>query len=254
MPVGKKWMAVVSVMAIGTIAALFFRKDASQVVFSQPSQVDSLFREHVERRLAAEPLRATPSARPIAASPKSRPPAWRITPAQPASISDAAAKSGDVQPTFHKSLNPVGALLPPIDSVVGEDIRDLADESSDTANLDVVNSGDLRHEIRDGDTLTRLAEHYLGAADRYLEIFDLNRDILTTPDLLPIGRSLRIPPREAKTADTGDDSDGEEPSRLEPQLPIVPIEPPPGEPAPAETEDGVSPYDKSAKLERGEKS
>ena len=45
----------------------------------------------------------------------------------------------------------------------------------------------------DGDTLTDLAELYLGSGRRYPEIFEANRDVLQHPDLLPIGARLRIP-------------------------------------------------------------
>jgi len=48
------------------------------------------------------------------------------------------------------------------------------------------------HKVRDGDTLSSLARRYLGSSDRYHEIYDLNKDILKTPDLLPIGLELRI--------------------------------------------------------------
>jgi nucleoid-associated protein YgaU len=50
------------------------------------------------------------------------------------------------------------------------------------------------HRIADGDTLDRLAERYLGRADRSLELYDYNRDVLSRPDVLPIGAELRIPP------------------------------------------------------------
>jgi hypothetical protein len=49
------------------------------------------------------------------------------------------------------------------------------------------------HRIADGDTLTRLAERYLHDAGRAHEIFELNREVLRDPNLLPIGTSLRIP-------------------------------------------------------------
>jgi nucleoid-associated protein YgaU len=52
------------------------------------------------------------------------------------------------------------------------------------------------HKIADGDTLASLAQRYLGSKDRYLEIFEANRDVLHSPDLLPIGVQLKIPPRE----------------------------------------------------------
>lgn len=50
------------------------------------------------------------------------------------------------------------------------------------------------HRIVDGDTLGDLAERYLGDARRAEEIFELNRDILGSPTLLPIGAPLQIPP------------------------------------------------------------
>ena len=49
------------------------------------------------------------------------------------------------------------------------------------------------HIVQNGDTLDKLAQRYLKDAGRALEIFDLNRDQLTNPHLLPIGAKLRIP-------------------------------------------------------------
>jgi nucleoid-associated protein YgaU len=53
-----------------------------------------------------------------------------------------------------------------------------------------------RHRITDGDTLERLAERYLGNTGRGAEIFAINRDLLTAPDLLPLGKIIRIPAAE----------------------------------------------------------
>jgi nucleoid-associated protein YgaU len=50
-----------------------------------------------------------------------------------------------------------------------------------------------RHKIVDGDTLGGLAEKYLGTADRALEIYEANREVLPGPELLPIGAELEIP-------------------------------------------------------------
>ena len=49
------------------------------------------------------------------------------------------------------------------------------------------------HIVVDGDTLTDLAELYLGSGRRYTELFEANRDVLQHPDLLPIGARLKIP-------------------------------------------------------------
>ncbi len=51
------------------------------------------------------------------------------------------------------------------------------------------------HTIVDGDRLSDLARRYLGDADRHLEIYQWNTDVLAHPDMLPIGQLLRIPPR-----------------------------------------------------------
>jgi nucleoid-associated protein YgaU len=49
------------------------------------------------------------------------------------------------------------------------------------------------HVVHQGDSLDRLAKRYLDDEGRALEIFDLNRDVLENPHLLPIGAELRIP-------------------------------------------------------------
>jgi nucleoid-associated protein YgaU len=50
-----------------------------------------------------------------------------------------------------------------------------------------------RHQVRDGDTLGDLAQQYYGDARRYREIFDANRNVLSNPEVLPIGATLEIP-------------------------------------------------------------
>ena len=52
-----------------------------------------------------------------------------------------------------------------------------------------------RHKIVDGDSLADLALHYLGSADRAPQIFQLNRQKLGSPGMLPIGQELLLPPR-----------------------------------------------------------
>ncbi len=50
-----------------------------------------------------------------------------------------------------------------------------------------------RHRISDGDSLPELAQKYLGDRNRHLEIYQLNRDLLSTPNALPIGIEIQIP-------------------------------------------------------------
>jgi nucleoid-associated protein YgaU len=53
------------------------------------------------------------------------------------------------------------------------------------------------HIIVDGDTLEKLAGRYLSDPQRGREIYELNREMLSRPDLLPIGAELKIPDRIA---------------------------------------------------------
>jgi nucleoid-associated protein YgaU len=50
-----------------------------------------------------------------------------------------------------------------------------------------------RHRVVDGDTLSTLALRYFGRADRWMDIFAANREVLKDPDVLPIGDLLTIP-------------------------------------------------------------
>jgi nucleoid-associated protein YgaU len=53
------------------------------------------------------------------------------------------------------------------------------------------------HIVVDGDTLEKLAGRYLSDPHRSREIFELNHEMLSSPDLLPIGAELKIPERLA---------------------------------------------------------
>ncbi len=57
--------------------------------------------------------------------------------------------------------------------------------------------GSMRtHKVVDGDSLDTLAERYLNDAARAAEIYQMNRDVLSSPLVLPIGVELNIPPRD----------------------------------------------------------
>jgi nucleoid-associated protein YgaU len=55
------------------------------------------------------------------------------------------------------------------------------------------------HVVVDGDSLERIASRYLSDPRRSREIFELNRAVLSAPDLLPIGAELKIPERVVST-------------------------------------------------------
>lgn len=51
----------------------------------------------------------------------------------------------------------------------------------------------ILHKVRRGDSLSELAEKYLGSANRHLEIFQANREAMRNPNDLSIGMLLKIP-------------------------------------------------------------
>lgn len=59
--------------------------------------------------------------------------------------------------------------------------------------LDTLFFWDKRYTVKKGDTLSHIAQRYLGDGNRYPEIFDANRDILKDPDMIKPGQVLRIP-------------------------------------------------------------
>ncbi len=182
MPVGKKLAIVLSVVIVGVSTALMFSKENSPLRFWNGVS-DDPFAQHVERRVGA--------------------PAWNPDAPISAPATATAAISQPLtlppEPTTYQTMRPVGTLLAPIDGIV-----EPATEQSTTppareaSPSSYENSTELRHRVEDGDTLTKLALRYLGRADAYHRIYDLNQDVLLTPDLLPIGAVLRIPARDSQ--------------------------------------------------------
>lgn len=72
------------------------------------------------------------------------------------------------------------------------DAQGLAGFEPSTRRLPTVSAS--THVIRDGDTLQDIARRHLGDAERWQEIYELNRQLLPDPDILPIGLELRLPP------------------------------------------------------------
>jgi LysM repeat protein len=49
------------------------------------------------------------------------------------------------------------------------------------------------HEVMAGESLSKIALKYYGNGNKYMKIFEANRDILSNPDLIKPGQKLRIP-------------------------------------------------------------
>lgn len=49
------------------------------------------------------------------------------------------------------------------------------------------------YEIQSGDTLSAIAERFLGSASDHPKIFEANREVIKDPDLIYPGQKIRIP-------------------------------------------------------------
>lgn len=200
MQIGKKLVVVATVLTTGVAAALFFRKDASPENSWQVGPVESPFRRRVESRVEADSAWARSTADGAA----------RLVPSATTAAIEQPLGPGEAQPSFQRSYNPVGALLEPVQNIPEEPPAAAVPQGAPAGF-----SGPQVHRITDGDTLSRLAERYLGRSERYLEIYNANRDVLASPDLLPIGATLRIP-------------QGGQPSAVNPAGGTMPGNPAPG--------------------------
>ena len=56
------------------------------------------------------------------------------------------------------------------------------------------------YAVKSGDTLSKIAHEFYGNANRYPEIFEANKPMLTHPDKIYPGQNLRIPREEKAVA------------------------------------------------------
>ena len=186
MPTGRKLAVVLSVLVAGWSAALFFRKDASSL--------DSVSGVPTGGALGGLDT-GEPLTRRAVTLPGQQPRPTYKTPIVAAQVAPTAAGSPQLTTRFESASRPAQAILRPhfgddedadaaADEPPGDDAASAAWPAEPAART---------HKIVDGDTLSRLAQRYLGSADRYQQIYEANRDVLRSPDLLPIGKVLRLP-------------------------------------------------------------
>jgi len=186
-----KWR-IVGVLLIGTglAAALPFQRaiDRPRSGPAKMNQADFVWRRSDDRPAAATPISRSQAAELFiqqptdhASSSESRVP--RVS--RPASL-DAAALPPELPPVYAPHVTGVAATgATPPKSAKSGDGREFQRRV-------------VRHRIVDGDSLARLAARYLGNDKRWLEIYEENRDVLESPDLLPIKVELVIVVRPAE--------------------------------------------------------
>jgi nucleoid-associated protein YgaU len=63
------------------------------------------------------------------------------------------------------------------------------------ANRSPAPPSDQKYTVREGDNLSKLASKFLGSRDKYLVLYEHNRDVLENPDAIRPGMTLKIPRR-----------------------------------------------------------
>ena len=73
-----------------------------------------------------------------------------------------------------------------------------ADFSDVTARVDSTAQivGEQQYTVQKGDRLSRIAKNLPGGANAWKHIFEANRDVLSDPDKIFPGQTLKIPPRQ----------------------------------------------------------
>ncbi|MES2124413.1 MAG: LysM peptidoglycan-binding domain-containing protein [Gemmatimonadota bacterium] len=86
-----------------------------------------------------------------------------------------------------------------MDSKKPDDANPFADvtagQSSTAPSADTQADGtaDRTYTVVSGDSLSKIAKHAYGDGSRWREIFEANRDVLTDPDKIFPGQTLRLP-------------------------------------------------------------
>ena len=63
-----------------------------------------------------------------------------------------------------------------------------------SADLKVLNTDYFHlHTVETGDNLSKISKHYFKDANKYMQIFNANKDQLTNPDMIKVGQKLKIP-------------------------------------------------------------
>jgi nucleoid-associated protein YgaU len=186
-----KLSLVAIVLAAGVVLAWQFRKRGEE-----PTGAAESFATQTG------PARFGPAGVPVASSPKAVTAGQDNLVASPAARLISASAALDGSPTRPKpSLGDDGAVPELSSAFPGTSARDPKtgspfgfdrDASPRLEGMSGLPAGPT-HRVADGDTLVRLAERYLGSAERWRELYEFNRDVLTAPELLPIGAELRIP-------------------------------------------------------------
>ncbi len=200
----KRFVVAGLVIAVGLAAAWPFRhvrSSAPQVLSINHETGDSTWSVPQDLTLQVNPQSGSS---PVPELPSATSSAGTLT--RPASFNSGVGNEPPLESlpappflpmSYESLLVPVGSNSKPPRSrepLVHEPLLPSADERAEIARE---KPGPLwrKHRIVEGDTLTRLAQRYLGEASRAGEIHVANLDCLASPEIMPLGVTLLIPPR-----------------------------------------------------------
>jgi len=217
-----KLALALALLLIGVAAALCFPKQ-------QPAGVADLDLEDSEQldaaidllpvRVYTEPHRrpgeaAAPTAdvEPVEPKPELRDPftEFALLPSAPDPIPLAEVS----RPTHDRLPDETTSPSPPIEVEAWPDSGTVGNTVTPPAASVDAPDAPVLYVVQPGDTLSGLAGRFLGSTRRYLDLYEANRDILSSPDDLQVGMRLKIPQvhatevRVTPASEPGSDSSG----------------------------------------------
>lgn len=116
-------------------------------------------------------------------------PVTPVTPTTPATSTTRTSLPPPAATVTPTPAAPVAPVAPAGTSAAGRTAPAPAAEAAPAGD----SAAGMRYTVRPGDTLSGIAERFLGTRARAREVFEANRDLLPGPDHLRVGMVLRIP-------------------------------------------------------------
>jgi nucleoid-associated protein YgaU len=87
---------------------------------------------------------------------------------------------------YQMQANRVWDEIKTVPSWANEIVADIRAERTDIFGI---------YTVKPGDTLSKLAKVHFGDANRYMDIFNANKDQLSDPNMIKVGQKLKLPNR-----------------------------------------------------------
>ncbi len=176
------------ILLIGIVGALFFRNE--RLIESDMPKVNDL--ASLDDRIAERPIapylsekKGTVTASKEAIKAHNERKAWEVPKflKQDRNFEEPIAKSAPPDPIPDRTRT---TPTVPESKIVA------AEEPVPPTRTPATSTRFEEHRVQSGDTLSGIAEKYLGSSSRYMEIYEMNRDRLRTPHDLRVGKALRV--------------------------------------------------------------